>query len=932
MYIGIRALKIAASQRITQGMIKKILAILFLATFIYMHSNAQTGIVRGFVIDSSDNVPLPNSLVILLTAKDSFIVADTRANVSGRFRLNIPSDTVNYFLLITYPNYVALTRNIHLKDSAGQQTDLGSISLIKKNKLLEEVIIKSKLPSIKIKGDTTEYTADRFKVQPNATVEELLKQLPGIQIDQFGNITAQGERVKKVLVDGEEFFGDDPTLVTRNLRADMIDKVQVYDKKSNAAAFTGIDDGIKDKTINLKIKEDKNNGLFGKIDAEAGTSERYNLQSMLNWFKAKKRISAYATTGNTGRTGLGAADKYKLGADEDGSGNYSGKGLPKAVSTGFHYDGKWNDDKETLNSNYKFNFTNVEGIDNTISQNNLPTGIILSNAENSFRNTGYSHKANTRFTHHFDSTSTVTIYADLTAYSSKAINNGTIQNKRGDSSLLYNSESSAQNNYDMKSYNLNVSWEKKLNRVGRTISYYLNNNFSKDNAIGESNTFSRFYDQNNMPDSTAQLQLNRRMKNDQRNLRFNVNYTEPLSSRMSLILTYVLNNDEDNADKQSYNFPSGSATSILDSSFSTKMYSRIWAHQAGAALNYAAKKTILKIRNNMTLNRMNIREDYAKISLMRNFTNWNPGASLIFKPNNYNALSINYSGSSTSPENTQLVPYNYNNTQLVTYIPNLSLKNSFRNVLSTNYQIVKAAAQEYITLKGEYGTIHNPITQAITVNSDGAYTYQFVNMPGRSNTNYSLLAAYSKKVKLLDLQAGGGLELNGGTAYSPINNIINKLKYTTYSTTLELFKNKIRQYSLYLIATGGYTINKSSLQPEAANNYFSFSIQPSADIFVIKKIRLHTDANYLWQQKTQAFANNFDRLVWNVRVERSFLKKDQLSIKISCNDILDQNNGYARTATNTFFSENRYTTIRRYFTIGATWNFTKFKKLKQDDL
>jgi hypothetical protein len=180
----------------------------------------------------------------------------------------------------------------------------------------------------------------------------------------------------------------------------------------------------------------------------------------------------------------------------------------------------------------------------------------------------------------------------------------------------------------------------------------------------------------------------------------------------------------------------------------------------------------------------------------------------------------------------------------------------------------------------------------------------------------------------LDLQAGVGLELNGGTAYSPINNIVNKLKYTTYSTTLELFKNKIRQYSLYLIATGAYTVNKSSLQPQATNNYFSFSIQPSADIFVIKKIRLHTDANYLWQQKTKAFADNFDRLVWNVRVERSFLKKDQLSIKISCNDILNQNNGYARTVTNTFFSENHYTTIRRYFTVGATWNFTKFKKLK----
>src|SRR6201999_4659218 len=119
---------------------------------------------------------------------------------------------------------------------------------------------------MKIKVDTTEFNAKAFVIQPNAKVEDLLKQLPGIQVDKDGKITAQGQTVNKVLVDGEEFFGDDPTLVTRNIRADMVDKIQLYDKKSDQAAFTGIDDGVKTKTINITLKDDKKNGMFGKAE------------------------------------------------------------------------------------------------------------------------------------------------------------------------------------------------------------------------------------------------------------------------------------------------------------------------------------------------------------------------------------------------------------------------------------------------------------------------------------------------------------------------------------------------------------------------------------------------------------------------------------------------------------------------------------------
>ena len=190
---------------------------------------------------------------------------------------------------------------------------MNKVSLILKAKLLEEVVIKQKISAIKIKGDTTEFTADSFHVQANATVEDLLKKLPGIQVDKNGKITAQGETVQKVLVDGEEFFGDDPTLVTQNLRADMIDKVQVFDKKSDQAAFTGIDDGEKSKTINLKLKDNKKNGYFGKVNLGGGTDGYYENQLMINLFKKKKKLSAYGIMSNTGKTGLNWNERNSYG-------------------------------------------------------------------------------------------------------------------------------------------------------------------------------------------------------------------------------------------------------------------------------------------------------------------------------------------------------------------------------------------------------------------------------------------------------------------------------------------------------------------------------------------------------------------------------------------------------------------------------------------
>lgn len=905
---------------------RKCLIIFMIALISSMTSLAQSYTLKGVLKDTNVNIALYNGSVVLLHARDSFIVADTRADKEGRFTLSNLSDTTAYVLFFSYPGYVAYTHRIAVKASNNGLLDMGNVSLLLKEKLLKEVIVKSQTASIKIKGDTTEYTADSFKVQPNASVEELLRQLPGLQVDQAGNITAQGQKVKKVLVDGEEFFSDDPTLVTRNLRADMIDKVQVFDKKSDAATFSGIDDGIKDKTINLKIKEDKNNGIFGKIDAGIGTNDHYSAQGMLNAFKGRRKLAVFGTTGNIGRTGLGSADRQRIGDDSEASDTYNGKGLPEQTNAGVHYDNKWNGDKQSLNGNYKFNNNVITGDDNTISQNNLPSGLILSNARSHFDNHSTSQSANGKYIFKLDSSAVLTAYADGNLSDNENGNYGYTQNRRGDSSMIFDNQSQENNDHHRGNYNMNLSWEKRLKKPGRTISLYFNNNFADDHATGESVSQSTFYDEAGQTDSTGYLNLRRQTESNWRTNIGKALYTEAITKKLSLILNYEVRNNYTSDDKRSFNQED---PKNIDAAFSTKMNTYAWSNQGGAAISYVSSKLVFKAGNNIRSINMKIDDLLEDYTLKKHFLNWSPNVNLRYTPQQYSSFNLSYNGNTVNPERTQLRPFRYNNSQLVTYIGNPNLENGFTHRLSTNYNSSKTFSNVYMGINADITFNTNPIVQASNVTPAGKYIYQYVNMRGYTNNNYSANAYYAKKIKALDLQAVVALNTSGGKTAALINDAVNTLNYNTWGIGFETFKSKFKKYSTYLSIQGAYSANKSSLQPESKNNYFTIDIKPNLDLFFLKKFQLHTDAHYAWQQKSRAFNDNFSRTIWNAWIGRNCFKDDQLIIKLSCNDILNQNSGYSRTANNTFFSENRYTTIRRFFMIGATWNFTRFRIIKQ---
>jgi hypothetical protein len=900
--------------------------------------------IKGSIADTASNSKLNNASISVLNAKDSILQKFTRVN-EGSFAINNLKKG-KFILLVTYPGYADYVDRFTL-DSANTTHNFGQIKMILKSRLLAEVIVKAKVAAIKIKGDTTEFNAAAFTVQPNAKVEDLLKQLPGIQVDKDGKITAQGQTVNKVLVDGEEFFGDDPTLVTKNLRADMVDKVQLYDKKSDQATFTGIDDGVKNKTINIKLKEDKKNGYFGKIDAEGGNDGYYQEQILFNKFKAKQKFSAYGTLGNTGKVGLGWDDNSKYGGsapevNEDGniyfyggggddldsfSGQYNGQGLPLARSGGVHYDTKWNGDKESLNTNYKIGSLNVDGTKNTQTQNNLPGGnFINNNSDQTFHNHMFRQKLDAAYQVKLDTTSNLRVTIDGTTKNSITNNQYKATSYRNKDTLLNTNNRSVSNDGTQKIFNASLFYTKKFKKVGRTFSVRVNEAYNQNETKGFLNSEIDYYNVQGTIDSTRKIDQYKTTLTKSSVLNTNLTYSEPLSKTFSVIVNYGLNINNGRSDRRSFNKSATGEYTVLDSSLSNNFKLNQLSNQFGAIFNYKKKKSIINFGTRVSAVNFKQIDEINSRTFTRNFLNWNPQASFQYKFSQQESFSLNYNGNTSQPTIDQIQPVRVNTDPLNIVLGNPDLKPSFTNHLSFYYYSYKVISGQSIYLNGSYSRTINPIVSNVVINADGGSIYQSSNLKGKQTTNFNFNSGFNKKIEKWDMNAGLNLGTNGSTyynltTYNKLNNQLNETKSYTYSAQVNLSKYKQKKYDFWTGAGPTYTVNSSSLTPDVNNNGRGFNAYGGFNIYLPGKFQIGSDANYQFNAKTQSFSEDFKRTTLNANISKTFLKNESLKLSVSGNDLLNQNTGYNRTGSFTVLTQERYTAIRRYFMLSMVWDF-----------
>lgn len=900
----------------------------------------KTYSVKGVVRDSVTNVKLTNSSVSVLNAKDSTLTKFTRAATTGAFNIGSLGKG-KFILLVTYPDYADYVEKFTL-DSLHTEHNFGNINMALKSRLLNEVIVKGTVSAIKIKGDTTEYNAAAFKIEPNSKVEDLIRQLPGMQVDKDGKITAQGQAVPKVLVDGEEFFGDDPTLVTKNIRADMVDKVQLYDKKSDQASFTGIDDGEKTKTINIKLKEDKKTGYFGKVNAGVGTDGYYEGQALFNKFKGKKKFSAYGTISNTGKTGLGWEDNNKLGTSDgmqfgDGGevyffggggddldsfdGRYSGRGIPLAYTGGLHFDNKFNADKESINTNYKIGSLEVDGTSSNITQNDLPGRSLRTTSNETFNNYMFRQKLDGMYQVKLDSTSNLKITLDGTLKNSRT--RSTEQSVGLQNDTLLNSQNrTLSNDADGQIYNATVFYNKKLKKTGRTISANLNVGTNQSKAHGFLNATTDYYKAGEL-DSTRKIDQFK--TNDLTSTKFltNFTYTEPFSKFFSVVLNYGININNSSADRRSFDQSAPGVYNRLVDSLSSNYKFNQFANQGGAIFNYKRGKQVINFGTKVSDVRFKQVDLETGNPFKRSFTNWNPSAMYQYKFSQQQSVSLRYNGSPQQPTFDQIQPIRNNNDPLNITLGNPDLGPSFTNRFSFNFNSYKTLSEQYLSGYGSYSFTTSPIVNSITTDTSGKNTIQYLNLPGKKPSNYYGGFWFQRKTPLGGIVAGLNANLNGSTYYSIKNDAENKTTSNTISGRLSLQKWAQKKFSFDISAGPTYTKGQSSLNPERNNNGYGFAADGRFNVYLPGKIQIGADGNYQYQAATQSFATDFRRFILNANITKSFFKAENLKLILSGNDLLNQNQGFDRNADGQYISENRYTTIRRYFLFSISWDFNK---------
>jgi hypothetical protein len=903
--------------------------------------------ITGSVVDTASNAKLQNATIAILNAKDSTLYKFTRAGLNGAFSIS-PLKKGKFILLLSYPEYADFVYPFTI-DSVKTSFDFKQINMKSKAKLLNEVIIKGQGAAIKIKGDTTEFNAANYTIQPNDKVEDLLKKLPGIQIDQNGKITAQGKAVPKVLVDGEEFFGDDPTLVTKNLRADMIDKVQLFEKSSDQAAFTGVDDGKKTQTINIKLKEDKKNGYFGKLNAGIGNPNFYEGQGMFNWFKAKQKFSVFGNASNTGKTGLGWQDAEKYGGGSDNveymegggvaiyysdddvwSGEYYGEGIPVSRSGGAHYDTKWNGDKQNINVNYKLADLGVKGDKNTLIQNNLPSGIINTNSNQQTDNHLFKQKLDLMYQIKLDTTSNLKINIDGTLGNSNSVNDFITEGLRGENNTLLNrSKRSVDNKGDESNFNFTAFYTKKLKKAGRNFSLKLSQNVIKKDGEGFLKSTNDFFDANGSLATTEIIDQFKTNAIKTASFSSNITYNEPLTKNLGLLLNYGLTLNNNKAIRNSFNASNPGNYSILDQEFSNDFSSNQLLNLVGAVFNYKNKKTVITWGTKMSAVNLDQLEAYTNNSFNRSFVNFLPQASYQYKFSAQKSIRFNYIGNTQQPTIEQLQPLKVNTDPLNIPLGNPDLNPAFKNNFNINYSSYKIITDQNIYLSGNFGFTGNEIVNNTVTDNQGRSIFQFINLTNKKPISYNSFAHLSRKIKQLGLNVNLALNLSGNTNYNYVNNNLNKTISTSFSPEIGLSKYAENKFNASFSFGPRYSSQQASLQKNVSNSGWGASGNGYFEIFLPAKIQLLSDFRYQYSPKTQSFNENFEQMIVNCSLEKSFLKSSSLKMALKVNDLLNQNSGFDRFAVANTITQSNFVTIRRYFMYSVSWDFNKMGDSKK---
>lgn len=910
-------------------------------------SAQKNGSVKGVAFDTISKQPVTGATVTVLERKDSSLVTFTMTGPDGRFELKGLTNG-DYRLLLTHVNYHNSNKYFSVTEAA-KSPDLGTLAMSDRTKVLEEVVLASEAPPVTLINDTIQYNAGSFKTPPNANVEQLLKKLPGVKVEKDGTIKAQGEKVTKVLVDGKEFFGNDPKVATKNLPADAVDKVQVYDKQSDQAQLTGFEDGNYEKTINLKLKKDKKKGMFGKVMAGAGDKERYEGKFNVNSFKGARQFSAIGMGNNTNAEGFSFMDILNFTGElarmqRGGGGNINinmsgeeaaalgmGMGRNSGINTAWGGGLNYNNiigTKLDLQSNYFYNRFNPKQESHIQRQYILPTTYFYD--QNSYTdNINNSHRLNLNLLYQLDSMNSIRVMPSLSFQQTDNRSQTDYQTRAADHSLTNEGFSNSSSSNCGYTFRNDIIWRKKFARKGRTFSLSLQASLNESDGDGKLSSINSFYNPGGALLRRDTLEQQNTTRGDLKGYNARAVYTEPLWKRSLMEFSIGRSNTRSTAVKETWDYNKGSGKFDQLNSQLTNNFENTYGYTtAGLRLRTQRKKYYYSIGASWQQAELEgkIISGIKDSLISKTFRNILPNARFQYNFTRFKNISLSYNTATNQPTMAQLQPVPDNSNALNIREGNPDLKQEYNHTLQVNLHLISPYKNKNLFAFFTFRATENKIVNYDSVNlQTGVRKTRPVNVNGVYNLNTNI--SYSLPVKWLKGTVEFSSNISQNRGKQLINDAAGKILTNTINTwtlgpdlRLDMtFKDKLN----IGLGTGlSYYNTRYSVAGSTNTNYLSQEYNFSLDWEMPKKFFFSTDFTYIINSQRAAGFNTKVPL-WNASISRQMLKFNRGELKLGVRDLLNENIGISRNTNNNYIEDSRVLTLRRFFLLSFTYSLSK---------
>ena len=907
----------------------KCLLMLLMILFSPMAFAQQSGVnVTGSVVEQGSDTPIEQATVRLLNVKDSAMVRGVVSARNGSFTLkNVKKGS--YLLHITFIGYDPLYQPLQITGKKNP-VNVGKLELSDGAiELGEAVVIIGKAPEVTVRNDTVEYNADSYKVTEGSVLEDLLKKMPGVEVDSEGKITVNGKEVKKVMVDGKEFFSDDPKVASKNLPAKMIDKLQVLDKKSDMAQMTGFDDGEEETVINLTVKPGMKQGWFGNAYGGYGSKDRYEGNAMVNRFVNNDQITFMGGANNTNNMGFSDLASTMFSGMGGGGGRRggfgAGSGITSSGNAGLNFSKEFKPDKLTLGGNTRYSHSDNDARSKSDRQNILPgDSSSYDNSEAMSRTKSDNFGVDFRLEWKPD-TMTQLIFRPSFSFSHSMNDNfsdaTTLDNERDTVNTNKSSNYSESNGYNL---NASIDFSRKLNNKGRVFSATLSGGNSDSYSDGMNRSDIVYF---NQTDALKNSIIDQRSRYDNKgfNYRAYVSWVEPIGHNNFIQATYSISQRKQEALKNVYNQDADGIYNVLDSAYSQSYRNNFISQRASLSFKSQREKFNYTIGLNLDpsySSSENFVGDTTLSKITRKVVNLSPMAQFNYMFDKRTNLRIMYNGRTSQPSMTQLQPVADISDPTNITIGNPDLNPRYTNNVFIRFQQFTPEKQRAFMIMANGSYIINDIVSYTSYNQEtGVKTTTYKNVNGNYSGNVRMMLNTPLKNKKFSINS------MTMASFANSNGYINEEKNTNRNLILsERGGIDFRSSYLDLGVNGNirYNATSNSLQKENNQNTFNYGAGGYTTIYLPLNFKIESDVNW---STNSGYGDGFkqNEVLWNASASKSFLKNNQGTLRFKIYDILQQRSNISRSVTASYIQDSEYNTLGSYFMIHFIYRFSIFK-------